>query len=169
MPIIIGMPPIDIIMGMPMPIMLIMRLQPSMNISMDMPFIGIISHIMPLSVMVQVILAIIIGIIAGIMPFIIGIIPPIGIIPFIMEFIPPIIGFMPIIGIMAGIGIIDIALLIFKLRGRLDGRAVHDPHLGPRMTPRNDAIEAPCRFLRQNGRASKRLENSSVLLEALPR
>lgn len=163
MPIIIGMPPIDIIMGMPMPIMLIMRLQPSMNISMDMPFIGIISHIMPLSVMVQVILAIIIGIIAGIMPFIIGIMPPIGIMPFIMELIPPIIGFMPIIGI------IDIALLIFKLRGLLDGRAVHDPHLGPRMTPRNDAIEAPCRFLRQNGRASKRLENSSVLLEALPR
>lgn len=120
MPIIIGMPPIDIIMGMPMPIMLIMRLQQSMNISMDMPFIGIISHVMPLSVMVQVILAIIIGIIAGIMPFIIGIIPPImpfiGIMLFIMGFMPPIMGFMPIIGIMAGIGIIDIALLIFKLR-----------------------------------------------------
>ncbi len=42
MHIIIGMPPIDIIMGMPMPIMLIMRLQQSMIISMDMPSIGII-------------------------------------------------------------------------------------------------------------------------------
>ncbi len=104
------MPPQAIIMGMPPFIMVIMRLQQSMNISGDMPSIGIISQVMPVGVMVQVILAIIIGmgigIIPPIIPFIIGIgiMPPImgiGIMPFIG--MPPIIGiipFIPIIGCM---------------------------------------------------------------------
>jgi hypothetical protein len=109
---IIGMPPIDIIMGMPMLIMLIMRLQQSMNISMDMPSIGIISQVMPLSVMVHFIMDIIIGI----MPFIIGIMPfIIGIMPFIIGIIPP------IIGIMVCIGIVDIGLLIETLQDWVGG------------------------------------------------
>jgi hypothetical protein len=61
---------------------------------------GIISHFMPVGVMVQVILHIIIGI----MELIIGIIEPIigiGIMPFIIGIMEPIIG----IGIMVGIGI----------------------------------------------------------------
>ncbi|SCM75997.1 conserved membrane hypothetical protein [uncultured Pleomorphomonas sp.] len=86
-PHIIGMPPHIIIMGMPPCIMAIMRLQQSMNMSMLASSIGIISHVMPVLVILQVILAIMTGIICGIMPPIIG---------FIM---PPIIG-MPIIGIM---------------------------------------------------------------------
>ncbi|ALK08166.1 hypothetical protein [Blastochloris viridis] len=69
------------IIGMPAAIMFIMLLQHSMNISFDMPAIGIISHTMPVSVILQVMVAIIIGIMPpiigiefiGIMPFIIGI------------------------------------------------------------------------------------------------
>jgi hypothetical protein len=118
MHIIIGMPAMLIIMGIPMPIMLIMRLQQSMNISLDMPSIGIISQVMPLSVMVQVILAIIIGM--GIMPFIGIMLPIIGIMPFIMPM-----GIMFCIGIMAGIGIICIALLIFRLPVASTAAAVH--------------------------------------------
>ena len=103
------MPPQVIIMGIPMFIIAIMRWQHSMNMSFMESSIGIISHFMPVGVMVQVIEHIIIAI--GPMPFIIGIMPPIiGIIPFIIGIIPgimePIIG-MGIgigIGIMAGIG-----------------------------------------------------------------
>ena len=72
---IMPMPPHIIIMGMPLPIIVIICLQHSMNMSFDASSIGIISQTMPLSVILQVILAIIIGII----------------IPFIM--------FMPFIGI----------------------------------------------------------------------
>ncbi len=71
--------------------------------SIDMPSIGVISHIMPLSVILQVIMHIMTGI---------GIPPPIPIIGFIigiMPFIMPIMGFMPIIdiiGFIMGIGIL---------------------------------------------------------------
>ena len=61
MPIII-MPPQAIIMGMPAFIMLIMRLQHSMNMSFDVSSIGIISQTMPLAVILQVILHIMTGI-----------------------------------------------------------------------------------------------------------
>lgn len=108
---IIGMPPHIIIMGMPPCIMDIMRLQQSMNMSMLMPSIGIISHVMPFLVIVQVILAIMTGIICGIMPPIIG---------FIMPPIMPIIGFimgMPIIGIIWGIMPFIIGICIMGIIG----------------------------------------------------
>ncbi len=84
--IIIVMPQI-IIMGMPDFIMLIMRLQHSMNISFGMPSIGIISQTRPVSVISQVVRHIIGIIIIGIigMPFIM---PGIGI---IIGFIMPVI------------------------------------------------------------------------------
>lgn len=72
------MPPHIIIIGMPPFIMAIMRLQHSMNMAGSIPSIGFISHIMPLSVILQVIMPIIIGMGIGIimgMPFIIGIMP----------------------------------------------------------------------------------------------
>jgi hypothetical protein len=100
--IIIGMPPQHIIIGMPAFIIAIMQSQHCLNISIDMPAIGFISQVMPVSVMVQHICAIIIGImppiigfIIGIMPFIIGM--GIGIMPFI-------------IGIMAGMAVIVVLL-----------------------------------------------------------
>jgi hypothetical protein len=68
--IIIGIPPHDIIIGMPTFIMLIIRSQDRVNISIVMPPIGFISQVIPSSVMVQVFCAIIIGI----MGFIIGIV-----------------------------------------------------------------------------------------------
>lgn len=104
------MPPHIIIIGMPPLIMDIMRLQHSMNMAWSMPSIGFISHVMPVSVILQVIMPIIIGpiimgegIIMG-MPPIIGIMPFMGIMPFIIigDIIgwpmPPIMAF--IIGIM---------------------------------------------------------------------
>lgn len=103
MHIIMGMPPHIIIMGMPAPIMLIMRWQHSLNISMDMPSPGMTLHIIMPPDISQLIF--IIGTAIGIMPGIIpGIIPPIiGIMPGIMG-IPPIIGIIPpIMGIMFGI------------------------------------------------------------------
>lgn len=101
--------PQHIIMGMPAFIMAVMRSQHSVNISIDMPSIGIISQVMPVLVMVQVTLHIIIGMDIGIIEPIIGIMPgmpPIGIImPGIIE---PIMGFImpPIIGFIIGMGII---------------------------------------------------------------
>ncbi|OCJ10414.1 hypothetical protein A6U86_24975 [Rhizobium sp. AC27/96] len=98
-----------IIIGMPDDIMDIMRLQHSMNMSLSMPSMGIISQTMPFGVILQVILPIIICIIGIIMGFIIGIWPIIGmppIIGFIMD-MPPIIGFImgipPIMGFIIGI------------------------------------------------------------------
>jgi hypothetical protein len=89
------------IIGMPAAIMFIMLLQHSMNISFDMPAIGIISHIMPVSVILQVMVAIIMGI----MPFIIGM-------PFIMGIMPFIIGIMLlIIGI-----IVAVAAMVLSVR-----------------------------------------------------
>ncbi len=70
---IIGMPPHIIIIGMPVFIIFIMPSHMLVNISVDMPFIGFISQVMPVLVMVQVIIHMAIGI----MPPIIGIIPPI--------------------------------------------------------------------------------------------
>ena len=69
---------------------------------------GIISHVMPVGVIVHVILHIIIAIgIMGIIPPIVGIMPfIIGIMPFIMGIIPPIIGIGMLIGIMADIGMV---------------------------------------------------------------
>jgi hypothetical protein len=120
-PIII-MPPQAIIIGMPAFIMLVMRLQHSMNMSLDASSIAIISQTMPLAVIRQVTLHIIIGIgimpdIIGIMPFIIGfiiigfIMPIMGIIPAIMLFI---IGMPPIMG-MAGICIAAVIALLPNL------------------------------------------------------
>lgn len=82
---IIGMPFIIIMQGMPIAIIEFIASQHSRIMSIDMPSIGIILHIMPSFPISQVILAImgrIIGIIIGmpmpimlpIMPFIIGII-----------------------------------------------------------------------------------------------
>lgn len=112
------MPPHIIIIGMPPDIMDIMRLQHSMNMSLSMPSIGFISHVMPSAVIVQVIMPIIIGII---MPFIIGMPPIIGIMPFIIG-IPPIIGIIgfiipPIIGFIMPpiIGFIGIMLFIIGI------------------------------------------------------
>jgi len=94
------MPPHIIIIGMPIFIIAIMRWQHSMNMSFMDSSIGIISHFMPVGVMVQVILHIIIAI--GIMPPIIGIMPLIiGIMLFIMGIMPLIIG----MGIIVCIGI----------------------------------------------------------------
>jgi hypothetical protein len=86
-----------------------------MNMSFEASSMGIISHFMPVDVMVQVILHIIIGIIPfiiGIMPFIIGIIPPIiGIIPLIIGIIPLIMGIF--------IGIVVAAVVIVSSVGSL--------------------------------------------------
>jgi hypothetical protein len=109
MPIIIGMPPQAIIMGMPAPLIDIMRLQHSMNMSFDMSSIGIISQTMPLAVILQVILHIMTGI---------GIMPPIMPMPFIiMGFImPPIIWF--IMGMpMPPIGMFIIGIMPFIIIG----------------------------------------------------
>ena len=96
-----------IIIGMPDDIMDIMRLQHSMNMSLSMPSMGIISQTMPFGVILQVILPIIICIIGIIMGFIIGIWPIIG--------MPPIIGFIigmpPIIGFIMGF-IIDMPFIM---------------------------------------------------------
>jgi hypothetical protein len=95
---IMPMPPHIIIIGMPFSIMVVMRLQASMNMSLDASSIGIISQAMPLGVILQVIFIIIMGIMPPM-----GIPPPI-IIGFIMGIIPPIIGIMPIIiGFIIGI------------------------------------------------------------------
>lgn len=77
---IMVMPPHIIIIGMPIFIIAIIRWQHSMNMSFMDSSIGIISHFMPVGVMVQVILHIIMAIgmpIIGIMLFIMGIMPPI--------------------------------------------------------------------------------------------
>jgi hypothetical protein len=102
------MPPHIIIIGMPFSHMAIMRLQASMNMSLEASSIGIISQTMPFGVILQVIL----HIIMGIMPPI-GIVPPImGIMLFIMGIMPIIIGF--IIGIMPFIiGIMPMGIMLF--------------------------------------------------------
>ncbi len=111
------MPPHIIIMGMPLPIMVIICLQHCIIMSFMAGSIGVISHVMPFAVMVQFILHIIIGIIMPpIMGFImpaIGIPPIIGIID-IMGFIMGIMVFCIGIGIMAGIAIGFIVLLLFS-------------------------------------------------------
>jgi hypothetical protein len=121
MHIIIGMPPHIIMTGVPAAIIDIMRWQQAVNISIDMPAMGVISHIMPLSVILHVIVTIGIGIGIGIMPPIIdimGFIIPfiIGIIVLMPGIIPDIIGFIipPItgIGIIAIIGIVSVAILV---------------------------------------------------------
>jgi hypothetical protein len=93
------MPPQDIIIGMPMVFMFIICWQQVMNMSFMDASIGIISQVMPLSVILQVTVHIIIGIgmfimpfIGIFMPFIIPGMPIIGIMPFIIGIIPPIMG-----------------------------------------------------------------------------
>jgi hypothetical protein len=113
-------PPHDIIIGMPMFIIAIIRWQHSMNISFVESSIGIISHFLPAGVMVQVILHIIIGIMPPIMP--IGVMPPIGIIPAIIGIIPLIIGIIPLIMGMF-IGIVVAAAVMVGSVGSL-GRSV---------------------------------------------
>src|SRR5438093_881111 len=95
------MPPQHIIMGMPICIMLVMLSQHFMNMSFMDGSIGVISHVMPVRIMVYFIWQ---GIIIG-MPimFIIGDMP-LAMAGFIM---PPII---------IGIGIICIAVFIVILR-----------------------------------------------------
>ena len=107
------MPPQAIIIGMPPCIIAIMRLQYSMNMSEAMPSIGVISHIMPLAVILQVMVHIIIGI--GIMPPIIGM--PGIIMPFIIPWgiMPPIIGI--IWGIMPPMLIMGICICGFIFGG----------------------------------------------------
>jgi hypothetical protein len=118
-----AMPPHIIIMGMPLPIMVIICLQHCIIISFMAGSIGMISQVMPSAVIVQVILAIIIGIIMPfigippIMGFIMGIMPP-PIIGFIIGIIPPIIGFImgiipPVIGM--GIGIVAVIAIGFMI------------------------------------------------------
>ena len=132
MHIIMGMPPHIIIMGMPAPIMLIMRWQHSLNISMDMPSPGMTLHIiMPpdISQLIFIIgtaIGIMPGIIPGIIPPIMGMPPIIGIMPGIMG-IPPIIGIIPpimgimfgIIGMLAGMAPVDICVAVFISIGSL--------------------------------------------------
>lgn len=106
---IMVMPPQVIIIGMPMFIIASIRWQHSMNMSFMESSIGIISHFMPLGVIVQCILHIITAI--GIMPLIIGIMPPIGI------------GIMPlIIGMFIGIGMLAV-IFGFRLFGVFDDSA----------------------------------------------
>jgi len=131
MHIIMGMPPHIIIIGMPAPIIVIMRWQHSLNISIDMPSPGMTLQVMALPDISQLIFIIGTGI--GIMPGIIGIIPPImgmppiiGIMPDIMGMpdiigiIPPIMGIMPgIIGMLAGMAPAGICIAVFIVVGSL--------------------------------------------------
>jgi hypothetical protein len=139
MHIIIGMPPHIIIMGMPAPIMFIMRWQHSSNISFDMPSLGITLHIMVLPDISQDIFIIGtgIGIIPPIMPDIMGIMPDIiGIMLFIIGImpgiIPPIIGIIPgiigIIGMLAGIAPIGICCMAVFIVGGSLLRCCRRPH-----------------------------------------
>jgi hypothetical protein len=73
------MPPHIIIMGMPLPIMVIICLQHCIITSFMAVSMGVISHVMPFAVMAQVILHIIIGIMGFIMVFVIGIMAGIAI------------------------------------------------------------------------------------------
>ncbi|MFL9828932.1 hypothetical protein [Rhodoplanes sp. SY1] len=113
------MPPQAIIIGMPLPIMVHMVWQHCMNMSFMDASIGVISHIMPVGVMVHFIVHIIMGIGIGIMPFIM---PGIGIMPMFIigMFMGMFIMGMPIIGIAVGIVGIVMAALIVWLR-RCDG------------------------------------------------
>ncbi len=102
--VIIGMEPQHIVIGMPAPHIAIIFLQQSMNMSIDMPSIGVILQVMPSEPISQVISAIMTGI--GIMP------PIIGIMPFVIG-MPIIIGIgigMFIIGCICMAGIIAFVL-----------------------------------------------------------
>ncbi len=105
MHIIIGMPPHIIIMGIPAPIIAIILWQHSLNISIDMPSLGMTLQVIPLALISHVIFIMGTGI--GIIPPIIGIMPP------IIGIIPPIMGIMPpIIGMFAGIVPIGICIAV---------------------------------------------------------
>jgi hypothetical protein len=114
MHIIMGMPPHIIIIGMPAPIIVIMRWQHSLNISMDMPSPGMTLQVIMLPAISQLIF--IIGTAIGIMP---GIIPPIMGMPDIIGIIPPIMGIMPGIGMLAGMAPVGICIAVFISIGSL--------------------------------------------------
>jgi hypothetical protein len=103
--IIIGMPPIIIIIGMPIFIIMHMRSHIAFIMSMVMPAIGIIFIIMPSAVISQVILHMGMFIIMGIgMPM--------------LCIMPPIIGFIIIgmgIGIISFMGICIAGIMVFIL------------------------------------------------------
>ena|SRR5271166_246330 len=103
----IPMVPHIIIIGMPADIIMVICLQHCIIMSFMAGSMGMISHFMPVSVMVQVILHIIMGIGIPIM------LPLIGIMEFIMGIIA-FIGF--IIGIIAGIAIVFIFFALSKFR-----------------------------------------------------
>ncbi|MGO1078365.1 hypothetical protein ACTOWL_22690 [Inquilinus sp. CA228] len=176
MPTIIGMPPQLIITGMPPPIIAIIRRQASVNISMLMPSIGIISQVMPVGVVLQVILHIMTGImppIIAIWGIIWGIMP--GIIPDIMLGIMPIIGIMPCIiwgimfGIMPIIGFIGMAWLVEDVmdraprRGGRRGATISQPR-----TRRKARPAAHRTFLRAIGGAAAILEAPTDLTTGRP-
>lgn len=154
MHIIIGMPLQLIIMGMPMPIMVIMRVQHSFIMSMVMPAMGFMVQTMPSAVISQVMVQVITGIIIGIMPFM----PPImGIIPFIMGIcimgiMPPIMvmGIWFIIGMVVGICMAVIMVLVPR-----DGQGAGSggPRCLSRLTMRppaprlNRSAGDPCAFI----------------------
>jgi hypothetical protein len=185
MDIIMPMPPHIIIIGMPDFIMSIMRRHMSMNISCDMPSIGIIWQVMPVLVISQVILPIIIGII---MPFIIGIIMPF-IIGIMLPIMPPIIGIMPpmgimppIIGICMGImppimgicigiiGCMAAVILLSPSTGSVErprGRGL-GAVLGAGFSLRNRESRRRCAFLRRNGGGVAGLDNRMSLLAQRP-
>jgi hypothetical protein len=129
------MPPHIIMQGMPISIILIMFSQHILNMSADMPSIGIMVQVMePSAAISQDMRHIMPGIIPpiciwGIMPPIIGIIPPIC----IGDIMPPIMGIMPPIGIggtMPGI-ILPImgiaAVLVIQLSHSLIGNPPASP------------------------------------------
>jgi hypothetical protein len=123
-----------IIMGMPLSIMAVMRLQHSMNMSLEASSIGIISQTMPLAVILQLILLIIMGImppiiIGFIIAFIIGIMPAMGIIPIIMGFIIGIMPFMvgiilPIMGMLVIFAAVAIVCSVGFVGTSREARAV---------------------------------------------
>jgi hypothetical protein len=181
-------PPHIIIIGMPEFIISIMRRHMSMNISWDMPSIGIIWQVMPDFVISHFTLPIIIGII---MPFIIGIMLPgmppimgmdigIGIMPPIMGIIPPIMGICigimpPIMGICIGIiGCMAAVILLSPSTESVErpcGRVL-GAVLGAGFRLRNRGRRPTCAFVCPNGggvgptgRSAELIGAASALLE----
>lgn len=138
MHIIMGMPLQVIIMGIPMPIMVIMRVQQSFIMSMVMPAMGFMVQTMPSAVISQVMVLVITGIIMGMPPM-----------------VPPIMGIC-IIGIMGicimgmvGIWVVGICMAVIMVLTprRSEGRCPHwltDVTLHSQTLPYN---RAKCRLV----------------------
>jgi hypothetical protein len=132
---IVGMPLQHIIMGMPIPIMVVMRVQHSCIISMVMPGMGAMVQTMPSLVISQVMVQVITGIIIGIMPPIMGMVP-IGMVP------------IPIIG-MAAAGICIAVIMILSPLGVSPGLASSDGgSVAPTPHPLNRRQRPLCAFIR---------------------